>query len=223
MRAGTGSGLRHASTPGSAEVAPSRSGLLSTPLAQFGLGAVALVVAAAILFALIGMVTEGDPVASPPVVDNTTEATLPPTEPGAEPTSPPSPTSPTSPTSPATAAPTTEATEAPTTTPTGEPTSQIDPGTVTVQVLDGVGDSDQQFEAVVACLRDAGYQSLITNQAAVAYEVTQVFHTPGQDNEAAARQVAGAISRSSVEEKPDNLSDTVPVHVVVGRDATSPC
>lgn len=195
---------------------PSRSDLLATPLVQFGLGALALVVGAAVLFALIGLVSEGDPVASPPVVDNTSEpapttpeATSPGTDPATEPTA----TDPT----------TQPATEDPTADPTTPAESEIDPGTVSIQVLDAVGDSDQQHEAVMACLQEAGYGPLIANPAATEYEVTEVFYTPGEDNEAAARQVAATIGRSTVEEKPSNLSDTVPVHVVVGRDATDPC
>lgn len=197
----------------------SRSGPLSTPLVQFGLGALALVVGAAVLFALVGLVSEDDPVATPAVDETpaTTAATTAPTEPAT-----------TAPATDATTGPATDpATDSPTTAaPTDEATSeapQIDPASVTIQVLDGVGDSEQQNDAVLGCLRDAGYSSLITNDAAVAYEVTEVFYTPGEDNEGAARQVAAAIGRSQVEEKPDNLSDSVPVHIVVGRDATDPC
>ena len=194
-----------------------RSGPLSTPLVQFGLGALALVVGAAILFALVGLVSEDDPLAAP-VVDETRATTVP-TTPPAEPTSAPA-TDPTAPaTDPTTEAPTTAA-------PTDEATTeepQVDPASVTIQVLDGVGDSEAQNDAVLSCLRDAGYSSLIANDAAVAYDVTEVFYTPGEDNEAVARQVAAVIGRSQVEEKPENLSDTVPVHVVVGRDATDPC
>lgn len=195
-----------------------RSGLLGTPLAQFGLGALALVVGGALLFTLIGAVSDPDGAGdgSQPVATSTP----------ADDASTPSATA-----SEADGTPTTAPTD-PTTAPTAEPTASdpatteppaIDPSGVTIQVLDGSDDGADQ-DTVVACLEAAGYSSLITsNQARTTYSTTTVFYTAGEDSQAAAEQVAQALGLTAVEEQPGNLSDSVPVHVVTGQDGSELC
>jgi hypothetical protein len=93
---------------------------------------------------------------------------------------------------------------------------RIDPASVTVQVLDGYrADGGAAARTVAATLRDGGYRVVAENPA-LAYEVTTVLFTAGQ--EAAARQVAADLGAPEVREKPANLSDQVAVHVVVGSD-----
>jgi hypothetical protein len=93
---------------------------------------------------------------------------------------------------------------------------RIDPASVTVQVLDGYrADGGTAARTVAASLRDGGYRVVAENPA-LAYEVTTVLFTAG--NEAAARQVAADLGAPEVREKPANLSDQVAVHVVVGAD-----
>lgn len=200
-------------------------GLLGTPLAQFGLGAVALVLGGALLFSLIGAVSD--------VGDDPGPSAAGPTAPAA-----PDDTSPTGVASPATDPPTdagagtasdapTEATtdtatEAPTD-PGTEAAPAFEPGSITIQVLDG-SDVAADHDAVVACLQADGYDALITgNRAVTVYATTTVFHTAGEDNRAMAEQVASVLGIGEVEEKPSNLSDTVPVHVVSGQDGTDLC
>lgn len=190
---------------------------VGTPLGQFAVGAFALVVGAAMLFGLIGLVADdGGPIVDP-VAGGPTDPTTDPTDPG----------EPTTPTDDPTNGRTTDPTEGPDPTddpePTGDPTA-LDPTTIAVQILDAVPESTDNHKAVVACLRDAGYTRLIDqHRASRAYEMTTVFYTPGGDNADMARQVAAVLGVAGVQEKPDNLSDSVPVHVVVGRDSTNPC
>lgn len=199
-----------------------RPAFLASPLGQFVLGAVALVVGAALLFGLIGLVSDGGSpvVEDTPLAQDTTEATDPTTTPpttGGEPTD--AATTPED----ATTAPTTSPATPTETEPAGGDSPPVPPGEVDLQVLDAVSASSSNHEAVMACLREAGYETLISNRASREYQETTVFWTPGGDNEAIARHVASVIGATVVEAKPDNLSDTVNAHVVVGVDATSPC
>ncbi len=199
-----------------------RPAFLASPLGQFVLGAFALVVGAALLFGLIGLVSDGGSpvVEDTPLAQDTTEATDPTTAPpttGGEPTD--AATTPED----ATTAPTTSPATPTETEPAGGDSPPVPPGEVDLQVLDAVSASSSNHEAVMACLRDAGYETLISNRASREYQETTVFWTPGGDNEAIARHVASVIGATVVEAKPDNLSDTVNAHVVVGVDATSPC
>ena len=196
-----------------------RPGLLGTALGQFGLGALALVVGGALLFALIGAVSDpngddaGQPVAtSTPTGDATSATTTPPSDGTAGATDTPTDASP----EPAD----TEATPTETTT-TEAPA--IDPASITIQVLNGSDDGADQ-DAVVSCLEAAGYGDLITsNRARSTYTSTAVFYTEGADNQAAAEQVAQALGIASVEAQPGNLSESVPVHVVTGQDGSGLC
>lgn len=201
-----------------------RSGLLGTPLGQFGLGAIALVIGGALLFTLIGAVSADDD--ATPRAGQTTEATLPATDDPTDTSTDGTGTAPdgTDPdgtaTDGATGTPTDPATGADTEAPT-EP--QFEPSDITIQVLDAVGDGGSTHGAVLDCLETAGYDDLIPNSASRIYASTTVFFTPGEENQAMAQQVAGTLGVGAVEEKPGNLSDSVPVHVVVGEDGGSLC
>jgi cytoskeletal protein RodZ len=202
-------------------MASSPSDLLRTPLGQFGLGAIVLVVAGALLFTLIGAVSgpddaDGPAIASTPDTPSTSPT---PTATTSAPVDTPSETG----TPSETATTPTEAEPTPTETTASPEPPAIDPGSVTIQVLDASDDAADQ-DAVVACLGDAGYDSLITgNRAVRTYDTTTVFYTPGEDNQIAAQQVAGVLGIGSVEEKPSNLSGSVPVHVVTGVDGSDRC
>ena len=194
-----------------------RPGLLGTPLAQFGLGALALVVGGALLFTLIGAVSDPDAPddGSQPVATST------PSDDASDP---------------GTGSPATEGTDAPTAaspepgpteaTPTPSETTTDDAPvdtSITVQVLNGSDDTADQ-DAVVGCLESAGYGSLISgNRARTTYATTTVFYTAGEDNQAVAEQVARVLGTSNVEEQPGNLSEEVPVHVVTGQDGSDLC
>lgn len=184
---------------------------------RLAVGAVGLIVAAAVLFALIGAVTDEDtdPVAGDPTEDVTPTATESPTGGGDvtdEPTSP----APTTPAETATPTPTDGATETATDDPTTDP--RIDPATVSVQVLDAVLDDAGATAAEVADqLAADGYQLIAENPAVRVYEQTTVFFVA--DNRPAAQQIAEDYGFSVVEPAPDNLSSSVDVHVVVGQDA----
>lgn len=168
--------------------------------------AVALVAVVSAAFWAIGRVR---PAARPTVEP---AATIPPeaspTAPAASP-----PASPTAP--PTTATPTIPTPTAPATPP---PTPELDPATVTVQVLDAVLDDDgAAADRVADRLREAGYRVVAVNRAVRVYERTTVFYSPGA--EAAAAQVAALLGSEQVAPKPDNLTAAVQVHVVVGIDA----
>ena len=93
---------------------------------------------------------------------------------------------------------------------------RIDPGSISVQVLDGYqDDGGSAADAVAAELSDAGYR-IVARNPALRYDVTAVLWTAG--NEAAGEQIARDISAAEVREQPGNLSTSVMVHVVVGAD-----
>ncbi|MEX1177004.1 MAG: LytR C-terminal domain-containing protein [Nitriliruptor sp.] len=97
-----------------------------------------------------------------------------------------------------------------------EPAPGVDPGSVTIQVLDGFKeDGGTAADQVASLLGESGYQVVARNDA-LTYEVTTVLYNPG--NEAAARQVAAELGGADVREQPGNLSGQVDLHVVVGQD-----
>ena len=106
-----------------------------------------------------------------------------------------------------------EASEAP-------PAEQVDPAEISIQVLDAIGGAggSDAANAVADELREAGYNVVVVNQAGRNYEVTTVFWSAGQ--EAGGRQVAAALGTTEAEQTPAEvqLSDSVDVHVVVGAD-----
>jgi hypothetical protein len=204
----------------------SRSGLLATPLGQFGLGALALVVGAALLFTLIGAVS-GDADDTDPQAGDTFAATDAPTDTGGGATDDPGATgAPTDGATDATTAPTEGTTDGATDAPTAsetptETTPAVDPASITIQVLGGA-DLAADEDAVIACLDGAGYSDLITgNRARTSYDATTVFYTG--DAQAEAQQVADTLGVATVEQQPGNLSEDVPVHVVAGNDGSDLC
>lgn len=98
----------------------------------------------------------------------------------------------------------------------GDGDREFAPDSVTVQVLDGYQADDGSAAASVAsALREIGYRVVAENPS-LRYEVTTVLWTAGF--EAQAHQVAADLGGAEVRQKPDNLSDQVQVHVVVGAD-----
>ena len=119
-------------------------------------------------------------------------------------------------------------TSSPTATPTGDdaspddatasPTGEgIPPGEISLQVLDAVLiDGNTAAQEIADELEADGYDVVVVNKASKVYDVTTVFFTPGFED--SARQIAAAYGFTRVEEKPSNLSSTVRVHLVIGRD-----
>ncbi len=88
---------------------------------------------------------------------------------------------------------------------------------VSVQVLDATGGDGDRLQAVVDRLRELGYRVVATNRAVRTYERSTVFYTDGHRDDAV--MIREDIPELSVvEEKPDNLSDSVDAHVIVGED-----
>lgn len=160
------------------------------------------VVAMAAVFGMIGLArdeTGGTELLDPPAAS-------------ASPSPSPSPTA-TAPTS----EPSTSETASPTATPS-ETAPAIDPADVTIQVLDATT-STTATDQVVADLREAGYDVQAVGSASRTYEQTTVFYTVAEGNKEAAEQIAAEFGWDVVQEKLDNLSDSVRVHIVVGEDA----
>jgi hypothetical protein len=102
------------------------------------------------------------------------------------------------------------------TAPSSAPSPELQPASeTTVQVLDGVNDPER-LDDVVATLRALGYEVVATNPAARNYDVTTVLYSQGHEAEAEALRTRDPrFAELAVNE---NLSETVDVHVVVGRD-----
>ena len=189
--------------------------------------AVGIVLGSALLFMVVGMLRDDGPpspevVAEPspsaavedPAVEDPTEVEEPADDQADESPSPEATPSPAAEASPS---------EAPSPGPSEEPAApaeEVDPSTVTIQVLNAVdGEAGSEAaEEVAQQLRDAGFDVVVVNRAGRSYDVTTVFWSPGQA--AGGQQVAATIGAGQAEETPDEvqLSDAVDVHVVVGAD-----
>lgn len=191
--------------------------------------AIAVVGLSVALFSLVGFARGDDDVTVAPAPSPEAAA------PATTPTDDPSTAAPTPAPAdePSTSAPTPEPTEEPSPTtgedseeataepsPTASPTPAeptVDPSTVSVQVLDADGvPGDASSDRASAAIAAAGYRVAARNAASITYDVTTVLYTAG--NETAARELAAALGYREVREKPDNLSPSVELHVVVGRD-----
>ena len=86
---------------------------------------------------------------------------------------------------------------------------------ITVQVLDAAG-SDEAAARVARRLRRLGFDVVVVHDASVLYDRTTVFWSAPRFRTAAARLAARFGWRSHAQ--PDNLSRSVSLHVVVGRD-----
>lgn len=182
--------------------------------------AVGIVLGATLLFALLGMLRDDEPspevVAEPSPTETVEDSTEDPTDAPDETTDDPA--------DEATEEPDDGATEeaSPEPTETEEPPADVDPATISIQVLDAVGGEDgpAASQAVADELRAAGFNVVVVNRAGRTYDVTTVFWSAGQ--EAGGRQVAASLGTSEAEETPVEvqLSDSVDVHVVVGADRT---
>lgn len=210
-------------------------------LGQFGLAVAGLVVGAALLFALIGWVSDDatEPTDPGPVAASETDAATPTagTSPAIEPTDTPTPAT-AEPTTPAatptptpadepgteTDAPTDEPTAEPTDEPTEEPTEDeeeppattFDPAEISVQVLDGVRDGGSTARDVADRLEDDGFDLVAFNRAASTYTETTLFYTDGHEDEG--RQLADEYGWTTLLPNDVGLSDSVDVHVIVGTD-----
>lgn len=182
----------------------------ASSVARHLLAGAALVVVVALVFWGIGRFrapTGDGPVISAPSEAGTTDPA--PVEPTASPT-PAITTGPTAePTSPS-------ETLAASPTPSPEPTAG-ERSSISVQVLDATGGDGARMQDVVDQLRELGYRVVATARAVRLYERSTVFFTEGHREDAVMiREDIPALS--VVEEKPDNLSDSVEAHVVVGED-----
>lgn len=101
--------------------------------------------------------------------------------------------------------------------PTETSAERIDPSEVSIQVLDAVlDDGGAAANRVADELRGDGYNVIVVNDSFRTYDSTTVFFTDG--HEAEARQLADEYGFARVEPKPSNLSSSVDIHLVVGRD-----
>jgi hypothetical protein len=95
------------------------------------------------------------------------------------------------------------------------------PGEISVQVRDAAGDGGARMRAVEQRLRADGYRVVATHTAIRIYERSTIFFTQGAEDKA--HFMAGNYPEFTiVDEKPDNLSASVNVHVVVGQDYPAP-
>lgn len=182
--------------------------------------AVGIVLGATLLFALLGMLRDGDTtpeIVAAPSPSAAAEDPAPADEPADDPSDAPSPEGSDEPSPEPVDEPTEEPSPEPEPT---EPAAAVDPGEISIQVLDAVGGEggSAAARAVADELREAGYDVIVVNRAGRDYDVTTVFWSAGQ--EAGGRQVAGALGTSAAEQTPEEvqLSDSVDVHVVVGAD-----
>jgi hypothetical protein len=205
---------------------PAEDNSFALSLAKHGAAAVALVVVVAAAFWGVGRM--GEDTAEPAAAGQETGETPTPdaggaSTPPAEDTPTPS-VSDTPASTPSTAGPSVSATptasEATATeTPSSEQTNDgLDPASISVQVLDAVrDDAGVGAQGWADQLEADGYDVIVINTASVTYARTTVFYTPG--NEAAARQIAAQYGFTEVDLRPDNLSDSVDIHLVVGQDS----
>ena len=105
----------------------------------------------------------------------------------------------------------------------GEPTESETPtedvSTIQIQVLDGVGDVVRADDAEDV-LVDLGYNVVLTDAAAVAYDVTTVIYTSG--NKEAAEALTRRDPRFTTIAPNTDLKAKVDLHVVVGADWPEP-
>lgn len=101
-------------------------------------------------------------------------------------------------------------------TPSASPTATIAPSRITVQILDAAGDGGARARAAASRLKADGYSVVAMNEASRVYSRSEVMYSPGDESKA--RQIAAVYGFSSVRPKPANLTNTVDVHLVIGRD-----
>lgn len=89
------------------------------------------------------------------------------------------------------------------------------PSATTMQVLDGVGDKARARDAA-GVLRNLGYQVVVVNPAGVDFATTTVLYSRGHEPEARALMARDA--RFAAMRPNPNLSESVDLHVAVGRD-----
>ncbi|MFT5221830.1 MAG: hypothetical protein ACI867_000124 [Glaciecola sp.] len=181
---------------------------------RHAISAAVLVVGSAIIFASIGLFRSEGPVsaevtAAPVASISAPEQSIDPVD-GASDT--PSPDASSS-----------EQSTAPSEEPAAEPASaqdvsRIAPASISVQILDAVlEDGKKAANQVRDDLQAKGYRIAANNSAIRTYQKTTVMYSAGF--EAQASQIAKEFGFTEVQLKPDNLTDSVQIHVVVGLDA----
>jgi hypothetical protein len=98
---------------------------------------------------------------------------------------------------------------------TKEPDVKLITEGITVQVLNATAD-DTADDAMADRLSELGYQVIAVEPSSASYPRTTVFWSTDASREAA--QALALKFGWVAEGKPDNLSDTVSIHVVVGAD-----
>ena len=178
-------------------------------LARNAASAVGLVILAALVFwglSAIGNDDGGVVVANPTTTATPTEA----------------PTIASTPTMAPTTAPTATATPSPSPTPTPTPTVTATPeppvSNPSIQLIDAVLDDDgAAFNRVKSELQSAGWTIRFETSSFRVHDETKIWFTPG--NESVANQIRADLGFGIVEAAPSNVSASVNVHVVVGKDA----
>ncbi len=198
-------------------------------LGQFGIAVLALVVGAALLFLAIDRFSD-DPVASPQPSPSPSASVAPSASPTAaateQPSASPSPASTETSTPAASPTPSPTATEtesgsteepSPSESPTddGGDSDRIDPGEISIQVLDAIKDGGDRAQEIADEMESDGYRVVAFNPSSIVYDETTVFYTEGYEDEA--NQVADDYGWDEIVFN-DILSEDVNVHVVVGLD-----
>ncbi|MDX1511274.1 MAG: LytR C-terminal domain-containing protein [Nitriliruptorales bacterium] len=167
--------------------------------------AVGLVIVAALVFwglSAIGNDDGGVVVANPTPTATPTQA----------PTGAPTPTVAPSPT------PTPTPTPSPTPTPTVTATPEPPVTNPSIQLIDAVLDDDgAAFNRVKSQLQAAGWTIRFETSSFRVHDETKIWFTPG--NESVANEIRADLGFGIVEPAPSNVSASVNVHVVVGKDA----
>lgn len=107
--------------------------------------------------------------------------------------------------------------------PSASPSPEASPSTdvelitenMTVQILNGTSDPGAD-DAMANELSELGFDVVSVQEASISYEATTVFWSYAESQEAA--EALAARFGWAVASKPDNLSTTVALHVVVGAD-----
>ena len=191
---------------------PSGDSSFATSFTRHVIAGLALIAVVAASFWVIGQIRptgQGNPVISAPTpsdpdtpVETRTEVSETPTgssTPSTEPSATPSETA------------------SPAASPSPAATSADDRSAISVQVLDATGGDGDALAAAVEDLRELGYQVVASSRAVRTYDRSTLFFSDGHRADAA--QIQQDLPEFGViEEKPDNLSDSVDVHVIVGLD-----
>ncbi|MBW3562393.1 MAG: LytR C-terminal domain-containing protein [Actinobacteria bacterium] len=191
---------------------PSGDSSFATSLTRHVIAGLALIAVVAASFWVIGQIrpaSQGTPVISAPTpsdpeipAETRTEVSETPTDPSTPATAPFA---------------TPSVTVSPAASPSPTATSADARSSISVQVLDATGGDGDALDAAVEDLRELGYQVVASSRAVRTYDRSTLFFTDGHRGDAV--QIQQDLPEFGViEDKPDNLSDAVDVHVIVGLD-----